>query len=86
MSQHTATPWGLTRMERYPNVIEVTGRAIALDPETQTTVYEDAKGRRLEMGKHGTGTGQETKTRTSRGDGNGPSNADEGHDQESDKD
>ncbi|MEU0809222.1 putative ATP-grasp-modified RiPP [Streptomyces sp. NPDC005970] len=86
MSQHTATPWGLTRMEPYRSVIEVTGMAIALDPETQTTVYEDTKGHRLDMGKHGTGTGQETKTRTSRGDGNGPSNADEGHDQESDKD
>ncbi|MCP9209236.1 putative ATP-grasp-modified RiPP [Streptomyces cucumeris] len=86
MSQQTRTPWGLTRMEPYPTLVKVTGTAIALAPDTQTTVYGDAQGRRVEMGKHGTGTGKETRTRTSQGDGNGPSNADEGHDQESDQD
>ncbi|MBB5117076.1 hypothetical protein AF335_24905 [Streptomyces eurocidicus] len=79
-------PWGLTRMEPYPTVIPFTGRAVALDPQTQTTVYQDAEGRRVEMGKHGTGTGKETRTRTSQGDGSGPSNADEDSDQESDQD
>ncbi|MBC2874913.1 MULTISPECIES: putative ATP-grasp-modified RiPP [Streptomyces] len=82
----TVRPWGLTRMEPYPSPITVTGTAATLDPVTQTTVYLDAQGRRVEIGKHGTGTGKETRTRTSQGDGSGPSNADEGHDQESDQD
>lgn len=86
MSQQITVPWGLTRMEPYPKLIQVTGTAVVLDPDTQTTVYEDSAGRRVEMGKHGTGTGKETRTRTSQGDGSGPSNADQGHDQESDQD
>jgi putative ATP-grasp target RiPP len=80
------TPWGLSRMEPYPALTEVTATPVALDPETQTAVFEDSTGRRVEMGRHGTGTGKETKTRTSRGDGSGPANTDEGHDQESDQD
>ncbi|MDT0451492.1 putative ATP-grasp-modified RiPP [Streptomyces hesseae] len=82
----TVQPWGLTRMEPYPSVITNAGTAVRLDPVTQTTVYHDALGRPMEMGKHGTGTGKETKTRTSQGDGSSSSNADEGHDQENDQD
>ncbi|MEU8550182.1 putative ATP-grasp-modified RiPP [Streptomyces roseoverticillatus] len=82
----TIRPWGLTRMEPYPTLIPTAGTAAALDPTSQTTIYRDAQGRAMEMGKHGTGTGKETKTRTSQGDGSGPSNTDEGHDQESDQD
>ncbi|MCE7081767.1 putative ATP-grasp-modified RiPP [Streptomyces sp. ST2-7A] len=72
-------------MESYPAVIRVTGRAVMLDPESQTTVYHDATGKIIDMGTHGTGTGQETKTRTS-GDGQGPNNLDQGSDQENDQD
>ncbi|MEV5507838.1 putative ATP-grasp-modified RiPP [Streptomyces orinoci] len=86
LMNQTMRPWGLSRMEPYGSLTVLPGRAVALDPATQTAVYQDPQGNRVEMGKHGTGTGKETKTRTSQGDGSGPSNADEGHDQESDQD
>mgnify|MGYP001297135492 CR=1 FL=1 len=83
---HGLIPWGLTRMEPYPHVIPAAGSAVALDPRTQTTVYDDGTGFRREMGRHGTGTGRETRTLTSGGDSVGPQNTDQGHDQESDQD
>ncbi|GAB3116718.1 hypothetical protein GCM10027160_26170 [Streptomyces calidiresistens] len=85
MREGIVFPWGLTRMESYPAVIRVAGRAVMLDAATQTTVYHDSDGKIIDMGTHGTGTGLETKTRTS-GDGQGPNSLDQGSDQESDQD
>ncbi|QDY77494.1 putative ATP-grasp-modified RiPP [Streptomyces qinzhouensis] len=80
-------PWGLTRMRPFPAVAVVSVRAVGLDPLTQTAIYEDAAGHRLEMGKHSaTHRCVETKTQTSRGDGSGPSNVDQGHDQRTEQD
>ncbi|MFI1889943.1 putative ATP-grasp-modified RiPP [Streptomyces jumonjinensis] len=79
-------PWGLTRMEPYPTLGKPTGRVVGLDPETQTTIYEDAAGRRLEMGKHSTHRGVETDTTTNPGDGAGPDAMDEDADQRSEQD
>ncbi|WP_328506907.1 DUF6415 family natural product biosynthesis protein [Streptomyces sp. NBC_00391] len=78
-------PWGLSRLEPYP-ALHAVATAVALDPMSQTAVFHDVHGRRVELGKHGTGSGTETRTQTSQGDGSGPSNSDEGHDQDADQD
>lgn len=86
MSRDIAVPWGLTRMEPYPTLSRQIATLVRLDPGTQTGVYQDVEGRRLEMGKHSTHRGVETDTRTNPGDGAGPEASDEDHDQRTEQD
>ncbi|GLF94943.1 putative ATP-grasp-modified RiPP [Streptomyces yaizuensis] len=79
-------PWGLSRMQPYPTLVKPTTRVVGLDPQTQTAIYEDTAGQRLEMGRHSTHRGVETETQTSPGDGAGPDMSDQDHDQRTEQD
>ncbi|MEU5978399.1 putative ATP-grasp-modified RiPP [Streptomyces sp. NPDC047315] len=79
-------PWGLTRMEPYPNVGTEAAEFVGLDPRTQVAIYQDALGRPVEMGKHSTHKAVETGTRTNPGDGASPNTQDQDHDQRSEAD
>ena len=75
-------PWGISRMRPYPNIY---GRGYAtaeIDPETQITVFRDASGGVVEMGKHGTAKGTETAPQSTNLD----SRNDTDHDQDDEQD
>ncbi|MFD5127239.1 putative ATP-grasp-modified RiPP [Streptomyces olindensis] len=75
-------PWGISRMRPYPSAYQP-GYAIAeLDPTSQTTVFRDAQGAIVEMGKHGTSKGTETHPQSTNQD----SRNDTDHDQDSEQD
>ncbi|MEU8761019.1 putative ATP-grasp-modified RiPP [Streptomyces sp. NPDC048659] len=57
-------PWGTGRLALYPNTIELPYTRTELDPDTQTTRYFDADGRRVDMGEHGTSTSTSSPTST----------------------
>ncbi|MFD7547730.1 putative ATP-grasp-modified RiPP [Streptomyces sp. NPDC059578] len=86
MTRQTVAPWGLTRMEPYPTLSKQTATLVGLDPDTQTAIYQDAEGRRVDMGKHSTHHGVETATTTNPGDGASPGAYDEDHDQRTEQD
>ncbi|WP_411146407.1 putative ATP-grasp-modified RiPP [Streptomyces sp. x-80] len=71
MPTPTAAPWGIQRLALYPNATQVPYVETEIDPETQTTLYLDTNGDRVEMGGHGTGTSTANQTATS-SDGGGP--------------
>ncbi|MCM2388581.1 putative ATP-grasp-modified RiPP [Streptomyces albipurpureus] len=73
-------------MEPYPTLSRQTATLVGLAPDTQTAVYQDSEGRRLEMGRHSTHRGVETATTTNPGDGAGPSVSDDDHDQKTEQD
>ncbi|MFI5943490.1 putative ATP-grasp-modified RiPP [Streptomyces uncialis] len=86
MKRHTGVPWGLTRMEPYPTLSRRTATLVGLDPDSQTAIYVDPAGERLEMGRYSTHRGVGTGTSTNPGDGAGPDVRDEDHDQRTEED
>lgn len=71
-------PWGLTRMEPYPNPTTMPAYAsVTIDPATQTGIYLDAAGQQVEMGNHGTATGSETSSQSTNLDGQGDTDSDQ---------
>ncbi|WP_371479935.1 putative ATP-grasp-modified RiPP [Kitasatospora sp. NBC_00315] len=64
-------PWGITRMEPYPDADPLPALTAVIDPQTQVAVYVDDQGRTVEMGAHGTSTNTSTPTSTGGGDGQG---------------
>ncbi|MDH6134674.1 putative ATP-grasp target RiPP [Kitasatospora sp. MAA4] len=68
-----APPWGTTRMGPFVESGPVPALTSVIDPETQVAVYYDDKGRKLEMGAHGTSTNTSTPTTTGGGGGDGQS-------------
>ncbi|MFJ6483893.1 MULTISPECIES: putative ATP-grasp-modified RiPP [unclassified Streptomyces] len=82
-------PWGTKRLALYPSITEVPYARTEIDPDTQTTRYLDADGRRVEMaGGHGTGTSTANSTATSSDGGgkNPPPPADSDLTEDSDSD
>jgi putative ATP-grasp target RiPP len=75
-------PWGVSRMRPYPSVHQPGYATAVLDPVTQTTVFLDAHGTVVEMGRHGTGKGTETQPQSTNLD----SRNDTDHDQDSEQD
>ncbi|WP_436776106.1 putative ATP-grasp-modified RiPP [Yinghuangia sp. YIM S09857] len=65
----THIPWALRMMRPYPNHGSVDYASVAIDPVTQAGRFLDARGRVMEMPKHGTSTGTKESTKTSQGDG-----------------
>ncbi|MGW5115069.1 putative ATP-grasp-modified RiPP [Streptomyces noursei] len=75
-------PWGISRMRPYPSVHQPGFATAHLDPATQTTVYRDARGGVVDMGRHGTSKGTETTPQSTNQD----SRNDTDHDQDSETD
>lgn len=79
-------PWGLTRMCRYSEAVEVPYCSATLDPETQTGQYLDSSGNLVEAKHRKTNRSTEQKTRVSKGDGSSPSSYDDDTVQDSERD
>lgn len=75
-------PWGISRMRPYPSVHQLGYVTAEVDPATQLTVFRDARGGVVEMGKHGTSKGTETNPQSTNQD----SRNDTDHDQDSEHD
>lgn len=69
-------------MRPYPAVHHRDFASAVIDPATQLTVYRDARGGIIEMGKHGTSMGTETQMESTNLD----SRNDTDHDQDSEQD
>ncbi|EKX66804.1 putative ATP-grasp-modified RiPP [Streptomyces ipomoeae] len=87
MHQTTVTaqprlPWGISRMRPYPSTYQPGYATAELDHVTQTTVFRDALGGVVELGKHGTSKGTETQPQSTNQD----SRNDTDHDQDSEQD
>ncbi len=78
-SLQLGVPWGVSRMRPYPSVHQPGYTTAELDPTTQTTVFRDARGGVMEMGKHGSSQGTETQPESTNLD----SRNDTDHDQDS---
>lgn len=75
-------PWGVSRMRPYPSTYQPGFATAELDHVTQTTVFRDARGVVVEMGRHGTSKGTETAPQSTNQD----SRNDTDHDQDSEQD
>lgn len=74
-------PWGLDRLRPYPAIVKLPFVTVVIDPTSQTGVFRDHLGQKVEMGKHGTSSATETATAT-----NLDSQPDQGHDQDDQRD
>lgn len=82
------TPWGLSRLAPYPQVVELPYARTEIDAASQTTRYFDLGGRPVTMGGHGTSQSTSSPTATGADGGGGqppaPSDADALEDNASD--
>jgi putative ATP-grasp target RiPP len=69
-------------MRPYPSVHQAGFTTSEVDPVTQLAVFRDARGKVVEMGKHGTSKGTETRPESTNLD----SRNDTDHDQDSEQD
>ncbi|WP_043264713.1 putative ATP-grasp-modified RiPP [Streptomyces sp. CT34] len=75
-------PWGISRLRPYPSVHQPGYSTAELDPTTQTTVFRDARGGVVEMGKHGTAKGTETSPQSTNLDSRNDSDSDQDDEQD----
>ncbi|MFI0220174.1 putative ATP-grasp-modified RiPP [Streptomyces lydicus] len=75
-------PWGISRMRPYPSVHQPGYATAEIDPNTQTTVFRDARGGVVEMGKHGTSKGTETSPQSTNLDSRNDTDSDQDSEQD----
>lgn len=78
----TSRPWGISRMQPYPDVDIEPYSVRGVDPQSQTGIYTDTNGEIVAMPKHGSNTGRETNQVSTHLDGTN----DTDHDQANDRD